>query len=188
VTVIKGYTYVFSIAARNIVGQGPFWPSCLPSDSNCNVQGSPACFDPVTTKPVQIQNFGVLGPNRPNAFPMGTSQLRVQWGVNGQIPDPYYDYTDRLVNGGRNVIKVEVQRTEAGLVNQVRYTTLLVTSSAVYTYIHTSSAVCIYIYMYYMFVLACVRACRHGLVVSRRFDGLDIMCDMYSRGVQLTHF
>lgn len=110
---------MFSIAARNIVGQGPFWPSCAPSDSNCNAQGSPACFDPVTTKPVKIQNFGVLGPNRPNAFPMGTSQLRVQWGVNGNIPDPYYDYTDRKVNGGRNVIRVEVQRTEAGLLNQV---------------------------------------------------------------------
>lgn len=117
-TVTKGYTYVFSIAGRNAVGQGPFWPSCLSTDIACNFQGSPACFDPVITKPVGISNFGVLGPNTPHAFPRGTGNTRIQWGDNGQISDPYYDYTQRGLNGGRNVIKVEIQRTEAGLLTR----------------------------------------------------------------------
>ena len=109
----KGSTYIFSIAAVNGKGQGVFWPSCQVGDINCH--GTPngqipyTCHSAAYTAPSQPANFGKWAELQPGVQPSSTTSFDIRWG--GGTPE-YFDYSDKKLNGGRNIEMVEVQRTK----------------------------------------------------------------------------
>lgn len=115
---LKGMTYVFRISAVNGIGRGATWPSCATvSDINCagvpNGQIPYTCHSAVFTVPSKAKDFGIWGDTAAGAQPIAGGGFEVRWGLGaGNAANEYFSYSDKTLNGGRNIEMVEIQRTK----------------------------------------------------------------------------